>query len=201
MCQHDDEEKTRQLLRRHRADDRNAFRDLYDLHGERVESVVSKTLNAEHDDPRVEDVCGKIWLDLLESLESYDEEEGCFHAWLHAVATNAALKALRGERRQRRLLRDLEARALEKPAFVPAPSHDELDRSQLAQDIRSAVDALPEEQREVFRLHHEKNVSLDEIAEQQDVGRRTVEKRLELALKKLRGLLRRYRPETLDGSL
>jgi RNA polymerase sigma-70 factor (ECF subfamily) len=200
MCNHGEDEKTLGLLRRYRANDREAFGEVYDLHAERVESIVSKTLRAKRDDPRVEDVCQNVWLSVVKAVQR-DEEIGCFRAWLHTIARNACGEEIRGQRFRRKLQRALEARALEAPAFVPGPSYEDLDCSGFHHDLKQAVAQLPDDQREVYELHQFEDRTLDEIAARQNAPRGTVKKRLELAFAKLRVLLRRYGPEPLGGSV
>jgi RNA polymerase sigma-70 factor (ECF subfamily) len=59
-------------------------------------------------------------------------------------------------------------------------------RRQTAQQLLRALALLPDEQREVFLLHEEGELTLEEIAEVTGVGRETAKSRLRYALTKLR---------------
>ncbi len=199
MCDHEEEDETREIIRRHLANDRGAFRELYRIHGERVESIVSAILEDERGASSVDDICQDVWLSVVEAIPLY-EDGGCFRAWLQAVARNAALEELRRERRRRKVEDELEARTLRESASASSPP-EQLGHGELARDLACALNQLPEEQREAFLLNQQEKLTLDEIAVHQNVRRHTVKRRLELALAKLRHLLRSYRPEALDGSM
>lgn len=65
----------------------------------------------------------------------------------------------------------------------------EAHSAQIAERLRAALARLPDEQREVFLLHEEGGLSLDEIAELTSVGMETAKSRLRYALAKLRQAL------------
>jgi len=60
------------------------------------------------------------------------------------------------------------------------------ERRQLADQLVHAIKALPAEQAEVFLLHQEAELSLDEIAAVIGLGRETIKSRLRYAVAKLR---------------
>lgn len=65
----------------------------------------------------------------------------------------------------------------------------EAQSQQIADRLRAGLARLPDEQREVFLLHEEGGLSLDEIAELTGVGMETAKSRLRYALAKLRQAL------------
>lgn len=65
----------------------------------------------------------------------------------------------------------------------------EAHSQQIAEHLRAALARLPDEQCEVFLLHEEGGLSLDEIAELTGVGMETAKSRLRYALAKLRQAL------------
>lgn len=78
-------------------------------------------------------------------------------------------------------------------AAIPGARTDEPEvrasASEIATRLRSALDALPPVQREVFLLHQEGGLDLHEIAALTGVGAETVKSRLRYALAKLRAEL------------
>ena len=64
--------------------------------------------------------------------------------------------------------------------------------SELQEKIRNAVDLLPDRCREIFVLSRIKGFSNDEIAQQLDISKRTVETQISNALKILRSELKDY---------
>lgn len=62
-------------------------------------------------------------------------------------------------------------------------------RDERADQLRTALMALPNDQREAFLLQQEAGLSLAEIAERSGVGRETIKSRLRYAINKLRDRL------------
>lgn len=67
--------------------------------------------------------------------------------------------------------------------------------------LRSALDALPLEQREAFLLHEEAEMSLADIAAVTGVNSGTAKSRLRYAVKKLRSMLGDLAPAAAGGAL
>ncbi len=97
-------------------------------------------------DADAEDVAQESFIRAWKSLGSLGEA-GRFDAWLMAIVRNLA--------KNRRRDREVERRLPLPPTAAPPV---EFDR------VRAAVDALPEEQREVVRLRYEADLSYEEIA-------------------------------------
>jgi RNA polymerase sigma-70 factor (ECF subfamily) len=64
-----------------------------------------------------------------------------------------------------------------------------VDAEQRARQLRAALMQLPPEQREAFLLQREAGLTLDQIADREQVGRETIKSRLRYAVGKLRTLL------------
>ncbi|NEO49386.1 MAG: sigma-70 family RNA polymerase sigma factor [Moorea sp. SIO4A3] len=67
-----------------------------------------------------------------------------------------------------------------------------VENSELLEVIRSALEDLPENQREVCLLHFEQELSYQEIAQRLDISNNTVRKRIQRAREKLQQLLQTY---------
>ncbi|NEO67050.1 MAG: RNA polymerase sigma factor, partial [Moorea sp. SIO4G2] len=67
-----------------------------------------------------------------------------------------------------------------------------VENSELLEVIRSALEDLPENQREVCILHFEQELSYQEIAQRLDISNNTVRKRIQRAREKLQQLLQTY---------
>ncbi|AOX01293.1 hypothetical protein BJP34_19275 [Moorena producens PAL-8-15-08-1] len=67
-----------------------------------------------------------------------------------------------------------------------------LEKRELLQVIRSALEDLPENQREVCLLHFEQELSYQEIAQRLDISNNTVRKRIQRARQKLQQPLHTY---------
>ena len=108
-------------------------------------------------------------------------------AWLFRVALNEALVI-----RRRQAVRDraVERLGWERPKTSEAPD-EKLCRRETVETVRSALDELPVEQRQVvhLRIYAEKTFAV--IAEELRLPLGTVLSRMQLALQKLRGKLER----------
>jgi len=67
-----------------------------------------------------------------------------------------------------------------------ADPFNQLNSNRQIRDVFSAIEALPEAQREAFLLREEGDLSLDEIADATQVTRETAKSRLRYAVAKLR---------------
>jgi len=122
--------------------------------------------------------------------------QGSFRAWLFRIATNLALNHLRSVRRRRQ-------RPLEVPVDMGDTDEEEhvaprwmIDAAALGPDaiaelaeeqarVGGLIDALPDHAREAFRLAHEAELPIRQIAEQLGVPEGTVKSRLHYARKHL----------------
>jgi RNA polymerase sigma-70 factor (ECF subfamily) len=122
--------------------------------------------------------------------------QGSFRGWLFRIATNLALNHLRSVRRRRQ-------RPLDVPQDLGDTDEEEhvapawmIDASTLGPDViaqlaeeealmRRLVERLPEDKREVFRLAHEAEMPVREIAEGLGLPEGTVKSRLHYARKRL----------------
>jgi len=138
-----------------------------------------------------------IWLRVVNARLHYTASAP-FHAWLFRIAHNRLMDHWRSTRRM-----PIEATAFadedadDAVADIPAPEADRPDqlaeRKALAGHLVTAVQALPDVQREAFLLAEEGGLSLEEIAHLTEVGRETVKSRLRYALGKLRQELAKWR--------
>ena len=66
----------------------------------------------------------------------------------------------------------------------------------LARNIETAIDSMPEKRKEIFRLSREDGLKYKEIAEKLNISVKTVEAQMGLALKYLRKKLQAYNPDS-----
>lgn len=104
------------------------------------------------DSYEAEDIVQGVFLKLMSSIKRYEPREVPFAAWLGRVARNAALDHLRARR----------------PIPVEEVRLQEDERGRLrrerADDLRRALELLPQEQRDVLILRHVVGLSPAEIA-------------------------------------
>lgn len=124
----------------------------------------------------------ETWLAVIRGRTGY-RDRSRFAGWLFTLARNAAID--RERRRQARpdqapSAGDVEALPIEEDAA------GRVDGERRARDLRAAVAALPEAQRDTVLLRWEAGLTLAEIAEHTGVPLDTVKSRLRYALARLR---------------
>lgn len=129
-----------------------ACRELVERFQGDVLAVCNRLLAHAHD---AEDVAQEVFLRVFRSLARWDSTRP-FRPWVLGIAVNRCRTWV--GRRARRL--ELADYLHEAPDLRPAD-----DSAELRTEIRSAVDALRDEYREVFVLFHESGQSYEEIAE------------------------------------
>ena len=133
-----------------------------------------------------EDIAQEVFYDLWRKRDRI-EIHTSLRAFLRTVAVNRTLNHIR----DRKIVSDGEEALPElKSQFRNAPEQLELDR--LKEDIRAAVDGLPERCRAVFALSRYEELSYKEIASRLEISVKTVENQMSKALKLLRHKLERY---------
>ena len=111
-------------------------------------------------------------------------EAGCEKAWLFASARNFAADWHRRCQRRGEVVLEEEVALLEYGGAADDP-----DAAFLARELAAALAKLPEEQRTAAQLRFWEDLSLQQIADIQDVPLQTVASRLRYALQRLRVLL------------
>jgi len=130
----------------------------------------------------VHDAFVAVW----RKIDRFDAQRGSLRAWLLTVVRNRAIDRVRA-RRTAVDVDDADERSLLRTG--PNPTWDAaLDRA-AANDLRQAMDALPDEQRRAIELAYFEGYTYREVAEITGVPPGTANGRLRLALAKLREAL------------
>lgn len=171
-----------QLVRQAADGDAAAIRALYDRYSPRVYAVVRRIAG---DDDLGRDFAQEAWIRAIRALPTF-RGDARFSTWLHRIAVNAALQALRkAETRNRH------AGAMPEAVPVAPREGDPL----LQQRLERALDALPERMRMVLILHDVEEYTHEEIAEVLGVTSGTSKSQLFKARAKMREML-----AALDGT-
>lgn len=174
------------------AGDRDAFGQLFTLLYGRVHRTVWGMLSEESE---AHDVCQEAWIKAWNQRHRFNFES-TFSTWIHRIAVNCALDALRKRKRLgQRFLRLFSASP--EPGFLTtAPDegrtpNEELRDKELGVAIRQAVASLPDDQRTVLVLREYEGYSYAEIARLVNCKTGTVMSRLHLARQKLQARLKK----------
>ncbi len=135
-----------------------------------------------------EDLFQDTFLRMLDALPMY-KDDGRFVGWLFGIANNLAIDHLRRRRVRSDHLGDYEREfinAIDDEISIEA----ELERLEAERFVESALQCLPEKQRQVFLLRQHSGMSFKEIAETLHEPLNTVLSHMHYAVTKLRKQLR-----------
>ncbi|MCL2560720.1 MAG: sigma-70 family RNA polymerase sigma factor [Rikenellaceae bacterium] len=132
---------------------------------------------------------------LIKVIRFLDEgryaESGKFLSWMLRIAHNQVIDYFRQTKQQNQITEsDAGYDILNHRRFSDHTIEDTLINTQTHSDIRSLVDLLPDEQRDVVLMRYFNGLSFREIAEQTDVSINTALGRMRYALINLRKLIR-----------
>lgn len=189
-------ESDEDLLARFNVGDARAFELLLERYRTPIYTFVLRSVR---DPDRARDLTQDVFLRVVQRAEGF-EGKSKFSTWLYTIARNLCIDTSRKMvfRRHRSLdapLGDDDGNA----ALVErvASSEPVTDRAaigrQLKGQIAEAVDALPEDQREVFLLRQVQGLPFKEIAGIIGVPENTVKSRMRYALERLQEALAEYR--------
>ena len=176
------------LLRRAQAGEMEAFTELFESFRPSIYAAASRL--AGPDD--VEDVVMETYLKAWQALPRF-RGGSTLKTWVYRIAHNCAVDVLRRrERRKEVLLPETEAEhdGLANLPDTRQPAPDEaMARSELASEVRAALNELPVEHRTVLLLRFADGLSCREIAAVVGVSIGTVLSRLFYGKRKLRRIL------------
>jgi len=167
-----------QLIAAWRRGDAAAFDALY----ARRRGPVWRFLVAQAGAEFADELHQETWLAVVRGRDRYREQDRCA-GWLFTLARNCVIDAAR-----RRAARPEPEHPIDADT-TPAEGADaaqQLDGERRAGDLRAAVAALPDAQRETVLLRWEAGLTLPEIAAHTGVPLDTVKSRLRYAMARLR---------------
>jgi RNA polymerase sigma-70 factor (ECF subfamily) len=163
--------------------DADAFRSIFEIHKDRVYSIALRYCG-----DRVEamDIAQEVFLKLFAAIPNF-RGDSRFESWLYRIVVNCCFDHKRKAVRLGPLVDDL-------LGLLRAPGDSALQqmmRDQLGERVRSAVSALPADQRIAVVLRYTEGLSYDEIAEVLGCTSGTIASRLNRAHKTLERRLAR----------
>jgi RNA polymerase sigma-70 factor (ECF subfamily) len=172
------DEDLMQLVREGEA---SAFEVIFERHGGAAFSLAYRMCGRR---TVAEDIVQEAFLSLWRSGARYDRARGSVRSWVLSVVHNRAIDAFRrsasGERRE---VQD-ETAAERMPARERTDT--EVERRDDARQVRTALEELPPDQRQVIELAYFGGFSHSQIAELLGLPAGTVKGRMRLGLTKLR---------------
>jgi len=168
------------LMRRVKADDADAFEELYDRYSSRAFGLAVEICNSnECAEEAVQDAFVSVW----RTRARYDQGRGGIQSWIFALVRNRSVDIYRRNRRGDGL-RASEAH-LDRIAMIGSVEDDAVKRHE-GERVRDTLRQMPALQREVIALVYFGGLSHSEIAQRLDVPLGTVKGRTRLGLEKVR---------------
>ncbi len=176
-----------QLLAQVQQQNMRALEILYDRYAPRALGLAFKILkDRDLAEQVIQDAFWRVW----RSAAQYESSRGSFSTWLFTIVHNLAIDQLRRRRAELPLDDPQQAETLE--AQLTGNDVTETVSHQLrAEEIRAALNTLPESQRRVIELAYFEGFSRREIAQQLHEPLGTIHTRARLGLEKLRQILAR----------
>jgi RNA polymerase sigma-70 factor (ECF subfamily) len=177
----DDEDA--QLMLAYAGGEMRAFETLYARH----RGALYRYLVRQARDPEVaNDLFQEVWSRIISNRERY-EPRAKFRTFLFTLAHNCFIDHCRRQKSRPTGFEIGEADAADMlPARDELRPDTALERAEGTQRYRAALATLPAEQRDVYLLHEESDLSLEEIARVTGVGAETAKSRLRYAVGKLK---------------
>lgn len=175
-----------QLMLAYARGEMRAFETLYSRH----RGALYRYLMRQARDPEIaNDLFQEVWSRVIVNRVRY-EPRAKFRTFLFTLAHNCFIDHCR-----RTKARPAGASIEDADAADLLPAEDEmrpdarLEREEASARYRAALASLPAEQRDVYLLHEESDLSLEEIARVTGVGAETAKSRLRYAVGKLKAAL------------
>jgi len=166
-----------QIIRQACEGNGTAVRALYERYSPRVYAVVRRIAG---DDDLAQDYAQEAWIRAIRALPTF-RGDARFSTWLHRIAVNSALQALRkADTRKKR----------EGPMPDAVPVNPANRDTLLGGLLEQAMDQLPEGMRQVLILHDVEGYTHEEIGNVLGVSTGTSKSQLFKARAKMRDLLR-----------
>jgi RNA polymerase sigma-70 factor (ECF subfamily) len=175
-----------ELLNEYISGNTSAFEKMFELIGAKLFSFICRyTLNPHRAEDIYQDVCIKV------ACKAGEFSGGNASAWIFRIARNACIDVIRYEARRPAVSLDREIEAGRQVEGKSEEPSEDVAKEELLRLIMSAVEKLPDEQREVFLLKEEGGLTFAEIADIVGCGRETAKSRMRYALERLRNALGR----------
>lgn len=164
-----------------------ALERIYDLHSPMVYALLLRLLGNPED---AQEVLQEVFIQAWQRAATFDARRGNEIAWLISMARSRGIDRLRSRRtrtnRESEASREISIRTGD---VVRAQSLDDAIVSEQQQEMRAALDGIPDAQRIPLELAYFNGMSQSEIARHLDEPLGTIKTRMQLGMKKLRDRL------------
>jgi RNA polymerase sigma-70 factor, ECF subfamily len=158
-----------------------AFDVIFDRHSGAAYSLAYRMSGRQ---AMAEDVVQEAFVSLWRTCARYDRARGSVRSWVLSVVHNRTIDAFRKE--AAKSARDVRDDGLAERLEADVRTDREAERRDDARQVRTALDELPTEQRQVIELAYFGGFTHTEIADMLSLPAGTVKGRMRLGLAKLR---------------
>jgi len=173
-----------QLVKSLRKGDVFAYNELFHKYSQKVFNFSIKHLENEED---VKDLVQEIFMKIWDKRNEINEKKS-FNGFLFTITLNSIRDYFRKKVKNRKLI----DKWLEETEPYSDSTVLSIDYRSLEKVVGTLVEKLPHKRQMVFRLSRNEGLSNDEIAEQMNIQKKTVENHLNLALNYLREKLQEH---------
>jgi len=183
---------------RYQRGDVSAFEDLVQRHKTPLYNFVLRQIRSP---AAAEDALQEVFLRMVQGSAEF-KHEARFTTWIYTIARNLCIDELR--KMSLRAHESLDKQASDKgtsrgellaDGSVRASTERQAASGELRERIVQAIEALPEDQREVFMLREVANLPFAEIAQVTSTAENTVKSRMRYALERLQEALNDYQDQ------
>jgi RNA polymerase sigma-70 factor, ECF subfamily len=161
--------------------DTRAFEVIFDRHGGAAFALAHRMCGRR---PLAEEIVQEAFMSLWRSTSRYDPSRGSVRSWVLRVVHNRTIDAFRRELSCAG--HDVSEEWISEALPAPERTEEEVERRSDARLVRSALDGLPQDQRQVIELAYFAGFSHSQIADALGLPAGTVKGRMRLGLSKLR---------------
>ncbi len=160
--------------------DAEALAALYDRHGRMAYSLAYRMMGEKQE---AEDVVQEAFIKVWRSAGGYRAERGSVRTWILSIVHNCGIDQIRSHARRGRMQDKVEASA---PTSEPSEAFAETWRNTQQEQVREALNTLPQEQLKILELAYFSGYTHVDIAEHLELPLGTVKGRMRLGLQKIR---------------
>lgn len=138
------------------------------------------------DEDAAEEIVQEVFVNLWQKQDI--NEVTSIRSFLYISVKNRSINYLRDHKT--RILHENEyAMECEKNMFY---ENTEYEYQQIEEAVKNAIGELPDKCREIFELSRNENLTYQQIADQLNISKKTVENQISIAIKKLKNSLKNY---------
>lgn len=177
-----------ELISRYLSGDETTLEQLINRHKTKVFTYILMVIK---DKQTADDIFQDTFIKVIHTLRSGSyKEEGKFLQWVMRIAHNLVIDYFRKLRRLPTVdSQNDDYNILDNLCIYEESVEDKMITEQIHQDLRTMINYLPSEQREVLIMRHYADMSFKDIAEQTDVSINTALGRMRYALINLRKMI------------